>query len=288
MGRDYAKYLTSLLIFGSNGIWVKAIALPTHEIALVRVLLGALSLLIVFLATRKRFSLHLSRKNFLFVAASGACLGLSVIFLFQAYHEVGVAVSSLLYALGPVGLMVVSPIVFKTRLTRSMVAGFAVIVAGVVLVNGAVDTTLNITGILCGLAAAASYTVMIVLGKFATVEDGLERTVVQLLCATVTIAVIILATGMPLQVPAATDILPMLVLGIGNMGLGCYLYFSSVANLPTSTVATCSYIEYLSAVLFSAVFLHELLSAGQWVGAVLIIGGALFCEVIASRQREAS
>ena len=44
------------------------------------------------------------------------------------------------------------------------------------------------------------------------------------------------------------------------------------------TVSICGYLEPLSAVLFSAIFLHETLLPLQIVGAVLILSGAVFGE----------
>ena len=77
-----------------------------------------------------------------------------------------------------------------------------------------------------------------------------------------------------------TDIMPMLILGLINTGIGCYFYFSSIGKLPVQTVAICGYLEPLSAVLFSVAFLHESMSIIQIIGAVCIIGGAVFSELI--------
>ena len=47
----------------------------------------------------------------------------------------------------------------------------------------------------------------------------------------------------------------ILTLGLVNTALGCYLYFSSIQQLPVQTVAVCGYLEPLSAVGFSVVLL---------------------------------
>ena len=74
------------------------------------------------------------------------------------------------------------------------------------------------------------------------------------------------------------SIIPILVLGLLNTGIGCYLYFSSIGKLPVQTVAICGYLEPLSAVLFSVIFLKETMLPIQIIGAVLIIGGAMLGE----------
>ena len=73
------------------------------------------------------------------------------------------------------------------------------------------------------------------------------------------------------------------MLGIVNSGLGCLLYFSAVAKLPVQTVAVVGYLEPLSAVMFSTVLLGEAITPVRLMGATLIIGGALFCELAGKR-----
>ena len=72
----------------------------------------------------------------------------------------------------------------------------------------------------------------------------------------------------------------ILWLALLNTGIGCYFYFSSFSVLPVQTVAVCGYLEPLSAIFFSVIFLHEAMLPLQWLGAALIIGGAILSECI--------
>lgn len=67
----------------------------------------------------------------------------------------------------------------------------------------------------------------------------------------------------------------MIVPGIANTGLGCYLYFSSFDSLRAQTVAILGYLEPLSAVVCALVFLGEPMGTFEVVGGALIIGGAM-------------
>ena len=78
---------------------------------------------------------------------------------------------------------------------------------------------------------------------------------------------------------APTSMVPILILGLLNTGIGCYFYFSSIGKLKVQTVAICGYLEPLSAVLFSVAFLKETMLPLQIIGAVLIIGGAMYSEL---------
>ena len=77
-----------------------------------------------------------------------------------------------------------------------------------------------------------------------------------------------------------SSILPILILGLVNTGIGCYFYFSSIGNLPVQTVAIIGYLEPFSAVLFSVLFLRETMLPMQVIGAVMILAGAVFGECI--------
>ena len=82
------------------------------------------------------------------------------------------------------------------------------------------------------------------------------------------------------------DWLPILFLGLLNTGIGCYLYFSSLGILPVQTVAVCGYLEPLSAVIFSVLLLGETMTAIQWLGAGMILGGAMLSEMTVVSLKE--
>ena len=74
--------------------------------------------------------------------------------------------------------------------------------------------------------------------------------------------------------------LSALLLGVVNTGFGCWLYFSSIGALPVQTVSVCGYLEPLSAVFFSVLLLHEVLTPARWIGAAMILGGAMLAEFV--------
>jgi hypothetical protein len=84
---------------------------------------------------------------------------------------------------------------------------------------------------------------------------------------------------------AAEDWPPILWIGLLNTGISCYLYFSSMGRLPVQTVAICGYLEPLSAVIFSVLFLQEVLRPVQMIGAI-DIGGR--CSRRPSRESSAA
>lgn len=279
MKRAYMKYIAALLLFGSNGIVASRIALSSHEIVLLRTLLGGLLLMLLCFAQRKGFRFCKERRSRFFLCASGAAMGASWLCLFEAYARIGVGLSSLLYYCGPVFVMALSPFLFQEKLNAAKITGFILVLCGMCMLQGkAAVKNGHGLGYACGAISALLYACMVLCNKKATGIEGLENAALQLCTAFLTVAAYTLSKqGFALR-PAPSDMLPVLVLGLVNTGLGCYLYFSSIGALPVQAVAICGYLEPLSAVLFSVAILGERLSPAQGAGAFLIIGGALLAQ----------
>ena len=75
------------------------------------------------------------------------------------------------------------------------------------------------------------------------------------------------------------SVLLLLVMGILHTGIAYVLYFGSIDGLKAQSVAILSYIDPVSALLFSALFLKEALRAAGILGAVMIIGSAVISEI---------
>ena len=279
MNNGLFTYLAALLLFGSNGIIAAAIALPSSDIVLLRTFLGALSLVTILAITQRHKLQAPSRpREAAALLLSGAALGASWIFLFRAYQTIGVGVSSLLYYCGPIIVMALSPLIFGEKLTGGKIASFIAVACG----------ALPIAGIACGIASAFCYALMVIASKGAPHIEGLENSTLQVSAAFVTALVLTLITqGAPsflsAGVAASIDWHAVAMLGVVNTGIGCLLYFSAVAKLPVQTVAVVGYLEPLSAVVFSADLLGEAITPVRLLGAALIIGGAIFCELAGKR-----
>lgn len=283
--RAFVKYLVSLLLFGMNGVVASHIPLNSYEIVFFRTFIGSLFMLLMFLPGKGRFHVKEHKKDALFIALSGVSMGLSWMFLYEGFQQIGVSVTTLLYYCGPVLVMLLSPVVFRERLTVSTVVGFVVVAVGIVLVNGAsAGEGMNAFGIFCGLMSAVGYCLMVTLNKKAEKITGMENTVIQLVVSCFTVSIFLgIKQGFAMDIPPSAW--PwILVLGVVTTGYGCYLYFSSLSALPVQTAAVWGYLEALSAVVFAALFLGEKMTAVQLIGAVCIIGGAMVSELIKKKK----
>ena len=279
MKASYLKYIFALLLFGSNGIVASLIHLSSYEIVLLRTLTGSLLLIAIFFVAREKLTFYKYKTQSIFLAVSGIAMGTSWIFLYEAYDEIGVSLASLAYYCGPVIVMILSPFLFGEKLTKLKVCSFLVVLVGIFLVNGtAFENGVSVWGLACGLLSAICYSLMVMFNKKANDITGLENSMLQLFVAFLTVAIFVgIKQGYRMEIDTQS-IIPILVLGLLNTGIGCYFYFSSIGKLPVQTVAICGYLEPLSAVVFSVIFLKETMLPIQIIGAVLIIGGAMLGE----------
>ena len=279
-GSACLKYIFGLLLFGSNGVVASVISLSSHEIVLLRSVIGGLVLLALFLAMGGRFTALRNRRDLGWILLSGAAMAADWLFLFEAYDEIGVSLGMMINYCGPAVVIVLSPLVLGERLTRTKVIALAAAFSGSMLISvQGVRSGMSLWGIFCAGMSAIAYACMVLSDKKVLQIKGTENAVLQLLAAAAAVmAFELCCNGMNIRIDAG-DWPAILWLAVINTGLGCFLYFSSIGSLPASTVAVCGYIEPLTAVLLSALLLGESMSAMQIVGSGLIIGGAAFGEL---------
>lgn len=102
-------------------------------------------------------------------------------------------------------------------------------------------------------------------------------TTVEMIIAACVMLPYVLLSGGHVGFPTDTEgTLYLIFLCLVNTGLACWLYFSSMNKLPARAVALFGYVDPVSALIFSAVFLGDRLGFVQIAGAVLVFAGAAF------------
>ena len=274
----YAAYILSLLLFGTNGLYVAHISLASSHIVLFRTLIGGFMLTLLVLL-RGGFALGDVRAELVPLLFGGIALGLNWVALFGAYRLLNVSLATLIYYAGPMLVMLFSPLLFREKLTGPKLAAVVVVAFGLLLISGSIAAGgLSIPGLLTAAASALFYAALIVFNKRIRRTSGLQTAAVELDVAFVVVLLYVLFTsGLPH--PTRAELPWLLLIGLVNTGLAYLLYFSGLQRLPAQSVALISYIDPVSALFFSACFLHESMSPLQLVGAVLIIGGAVLGEL---------
>src|SRR5574344_1919377 len=96
------ELISSMLIFGTIGIFVRYIPLPSSIIALARAVIGVLFLMLFMIIRGKKVKWKDIRNNLFLLLFSGVLIGINWILLFESYRYTTVATATLCYYLAPV------------------------------------------------------------------------------------------------------------------------------------------------------------------------------------------
>ncbi len=275
---SYGLYTLSMLIFGTNGLIVARLSLRAAQIVLLRTLLGGAVLTLPVLL-RGGFDRAALRADAPYLLLGGAVLGANWVALFEAFRLLNVSLATLIYYVGPMLVLLFSPLLFGEKLRGAKLAAVAVVAAGLVCISGSiVFGEPRVGGLLAAILSALFYASLIVLNKRIVHTGGMQTAALELDAAFVVVLLyVMLTTGLPR--PTRADLPYLALLGLVNTGLAYGLYFSGLQRLPAQSVALISYLDPASTLLYSALFLRETLTPLQLLGAVGIIGGAVFGEL---------
>lgn len=281
--RSRLMMAVSMAIFGTVGLFVRAIDVTSGELALYRALMAASLIALYLLVTRQKIPFSTIKKEIPLLLLSGMAMGFNWILLFQAYKYTTISVATLSYYFAPVIVTLLCPIIFRERLTKKQIFCFVMSTLGLVLITGIGDLTggsSHFTGILFGLGAATLYAAIVMINKFIKNVDGIHRTFLQFLAAIVVLVPYVsLTSGVNLAMVDGRGWLCLLVVGFFHTGITYCMYFTALGDIPGQKAAILSYIDPLVAVVISVAILGETMSFVQIIGGVLILGFTLWNEL---------
>ena len=276
-------FILSMAIFGTIGLFVRLIPLPSSIIALTRAVVGTFFLLVLLACKREKPDWLAIRRNIKILIISGAAIGFNWILLFEAYRYTTVAIATLCYYFSAIFVIVASPFVLREKLTpRKISCSFAALV-GIILVSGVIDGgsgSFSLTGVLLGLGAAVLYASVIVLNKKLSGISSLDTTISQLGAAAAVLLPYVLLSEDIAQIAVldASGLLLLLAIGIVHTGIAYAMYFSSLQKIKAQTAALFSYLDPVIALLLSIFVLKEGMTVIGLTGAVIVLGAMLLSE----------
>ncbi len=279
-----AGLMGAMFIFGTIGVFVRYIPLPSSMIALVRGLTGTLFLLLLLKVKKQPLDKKAIRENLWVLCLSGAFIGVNWILLFEAYRYTTVATATLCYYLAPVFVIVAAPLLLGEKNSLRKWLCVPVALAGMVLVSGVTRAqftgTSEFAGIFLGIGAAVFYAAVMLLNKKLKPIGAYDKTIVQLGAAAIVILPYTLLTEKVTELNwEPFGLFLLLVVGIVHTGAAYALYFGSMSHLKAHTIAICSYVDPVVAILLSALVLGEQLTVPGIIGAILVLGATLVSEL---------
>lgn len=276
-----AQFVLLGMIWGSSFVSIKVLDehWPPLDVALGRVLLGALTLLAVLAWRRER--LPSGRRLWAHLFVVGA-LWNALPFLLIAYGET--QISSILAGLWngttPLLTVVVVLVAFpaEEKPTRERMAGLAIGFAGVLLVLGpwrGLGSEAALGQLAC-IAAAACYAVAIPYSRRHLMhrsESGVALTAGQLLCATAQLAVFAPLVGVPTSEIGVDGLAAILMLGIVCTGIAFVIMYMVIRAAGMTTASTVTYLIPIFSTLLGVLLLGEGVHANEPLGALVVLLG---------------
>ena len=275
------KILTSMAIFGTVGIFVRFIPMASAAIAFCRGVLGCVFLLILMAVTGKKLNLADIKRNGWILAISGAAIGINWILLFEAYRYTTVAIATICYYLAPAFVTLGSPLVGE-KLSGKKLGCIGVAMVGMVFVSGVLQGNQenSFLGVALGVGAAVFYASVILMNKKLSPIGAYDKTLCQLGAASlVVVPYILIVGGMDFGGMSTLSWVMLSILGIVHTGIAYALYFGGIRDVNAQTAAILSYLDPVLSILLSALILRERLDVFSIIGAVLILGSALYSEL---------
>ena len=275
------KILISMAIFGTVGIFVRFIPMASAAIAFCRGVLGCFFLICLMAITGKKPNLGDIKRNGWILAISGAAIGINWILLFEAYRHTTVAIATICYYLAPAFVTLASPLLGE-KLSGKKLGCIGVAMAGMVFVSGVFQGNAggSLLGVILGVGAAIFYASVILMNKTFSPIGAYDRTLCQLAAASLVIVPYLLLSGGVTSAEMTTLGWVMLgIVGIVHTGFAYALYFGGIGEVNAQTAAILSYLDPVLSILLSALVLRERLDVFSIIGAVLILGSALYSEL---------
>jgi drug/metabolite transporter (DMT)-like permease len=271
--RGAAEMSVAMLMSGSIGWLVVSSQQSTENVVFFRCLFGAATMAIVCavlgLFRRKLFSWRMIGLTAL---CSVAIVG-NWLLLFAAYSRASISMATAVYNTQPFMLVALGAIIFRERITPSIVAWLLVAFIGLVLVVKVEPAVLAVPGkYLEGVAYAVGAAFLYAVSSIVTKRlKGTPPHLIALIQAALGVLMLLPFAHFDALPSSAAQWLKLATLGIVNTGVMYVLLYGAIQKLPTAMTGALSFIYPVVAIIVDRVAFGQKLAWVQVLGAVLIL-----------------
>lgn len=281
----YLLIAFSAILWALVGIFVEVLreaGFNSLEIVAIRALMAVL----IFIAYSLKVDsslLKVELKDLKYFFGTGV---LSVVFFnwcyFTAIKEVSLSVAVVLLYTAPAFVTVISLFVFGEKITKDKVLALFILLVGCSLTVGLLpgkNTSFSTFGLLVGLGSGLGYALYSIFGKLASAKyRPLTITTYTFIMASVVIlplSQIWLKASLFLQ---GKVVLYSIALGLFPTSLAYILYTIGLTKVEAGRASIIANIEPVVAVLIGVIFMDDILTFWQVVGALLVLAAAFLIQ----------
>ncbi|NIR87127.1 EamA family transporter [Candidatus Bathyarchaeota archaeon] len=271
------------VIWGSNGVIVNHVFLPSYTIAFFRVSFATLSLWLGALFTRKWRVMRV-RGAWRSLVVLGLLLALGWAFLFQAMKLIPIGNAVLLNYTAPVFVALLAPIILKERVRQATLYGLTLSVAGILLISLTQDFqihNLSLLGVISALSAGFVYALFVIFAKKTLANlSGYSVALYSYFFSSVFLVPSLIQVDLSISL---NSWLLLLFLGVFNTAFAVTLYLRGLHLIKAQEAAVLTYFEPASAVGFGFLLLAQQPTPTMIVGGLLILSAGY---IVASKTEE--
>ena len=275
--------------------------MPPLLIAAARLAIAAVALTPLALRRHVDQVANLSRREILLIVLSGLCLAIHFTAWVSSLQFTTVLVSVVIVSTGPIWVAILEVLFLRIRLSRLVVAGLLIALAGGVTIGipissaaeltarGAGDLNATATGALLALVGALSVSVYMLIGRVLRARFHVIPYVwlvygVAAICA----CTVILLTSTRVTGYAAEGYAVLLAMGLIPQLLGHSSLNYLLEYFPAALVSMFSQLEPLGSALLALVLFRELPPEQQIAGSIIIVIGVLVASRGEFRQSKSA
>jgi len=268
----YLQVFSAAFIWGSYGLFVRALDYSPEFILFYRFFFGFTGLLI-FTSLREGLAwVKPCLTNWKWMLVPAFLTGVSWLAYTYSINYTSVSNAAFLIYTAPVFTVIFAPLIIKERLEARTIIALIFSMLGTMAIMGyssLFSSGLNLLGDLIALAGGMTYGLLaLYLKKLPAGVLGLKSNI--MLSAYISLAllpfVIFSAERLSLK-----GFLLLLLLGLVQQTFAATMFHLGLRSIKAQHAGIMTYIEPLAATVLAALFLHEAITAGSLLGGVLII-----------------
>jgi drug/metabolite transporter (DMT)-like permease len=261
----YLSILLAIFFWSSLGVVVRLSGVEGHVLIFYSLLVSVI--LQGTIALKKKYRSELSGLNKLsYPFVLGFFLMLNNLFFYYAFQHTTIANTVLTHYTAPIIVAFLASAFLGERVSWKLLTAIAVASAGLwILLNGFNAGEAHAYGIAAGLASGVSYAIIIILSRSFSVRFS---PVVLSFWSNTFIVVMLLPFVREFPAQAWGS---FLVMGVLHSTVAPILYFKGLQTVTANRAAVLGYLEPVSAILFSMLFLNEKPGIYSVFGGVLIL-----------------
>ncbi len=272
----YLQIAVAALIWGTYGLFVRALDYSPEYILFFRFLFGLIGLLIVTSFKNGLSALKPSLSHWKWMLVPAFLTGISWLCYTYAINYTSVASAAFLIYTAPVFTVIFAPLILKEKLEARTVVALIISLLGTASIMGyssLFGADSNLAGDMIALLGGISYGLLaLFIKKAPTSILGMPSNIIVSGYIALALLPFILASSTQFN---WKGILILLALGLFQQTFGATLFHLGLRTVKAQHASILTYVEPLAATMMAALFLHEAITPGSLLGGILIISGGM-------------